>query len=305
MRKIAISMLGGITAFCGVLGAQQDLGRVIPEKQPLHFVALGDFGSGDKNQLAVANALALRNRQEPFDFGISLGDNFYRCGVSNSKDPDWKSRWEDLYTPLGIPFFASLGNHDYGHPPIICPGRGASPDAEVKYTEFSKSWRMPARYYTFVAGNARFFAIDTEGWSSAQLTWLKKTLMETQNELNVQWRIVYGHHPMYTSGVHLNQRRIGQLRRELAGLFKQTKIDLYIAGHDHDMEHLRADGIEYLICGAGGAKLRRIRTVQPESVFHATTFGFLDLSIDEHSLTAKFLDTKLVSLEKPEMRVAK
>lgn len=300
-----ISMFGGIAAFCVALGAQQDLGRVIPEKQSVHFVALGDFGSGDKNQVAVANAMALRNRQEPFDFGISLGDNFYRCGVRNTRDADWKSRWEDLYTPLGVPFFASLGNHDYGHPPIICPGRGASPDAEVQYTELSKSWRMPARYYTFVAGPARFFAIDTEGWTSAESTWLKNTLRETQDEPGVRWRIVYGHHPMYTSGVHLNQRRIAQLRRELAGLFKETKVDLYIAGHDHDMEHLRANGIEYLICGAGGAKLRRIRRAQPESVFHATTFGFLDLSIDENTLTAKFLDTNLVSLEKPEMRVTK
>lgn len=305
MRNTVISILGGITAFCLPLHAQLDLGRVIPEKQAVHLLALGDFGSGDKNQLAVANALALRNRQEPFDFGISLGDNFYRCGVKNANDRNWKTRWEDLYTPLGIPFFASLGNHDYGRPPIICPGRRASPDAEVQYTEFSKSWRMPARYYTFIAGPARFFAIDTEGWSSEQLTWLKKMLMETRDEPNVQWRIVYGHHPMYTSGVHLNERRIGALRRELSGLFKEAKVDLYIAGHDHDMEHLRADGIEYLICGAGGAKLRRIRRTQPQSVFHATTFGFLDLSIDENTLTAKFLDTALVSLEKPEMRVTK
>ena len=298
-------MLGGITAFCFALGAQQDLSRVIPEKQAVHLVALGDFGSGDKNQLAVATALALRQRQQPFDFGISLGDNFYRCGVSNAKDPDWKSRWEDLYTPLGIPFFASLGNHDYGHPPVICPGRGASPETEVQYTELSKSWRMPARYYTFIAGPVRFFAIDTEGWSAAQSTWLKKMFAETQNEPNVRWRIVYGHHPMYTSGVHLNQRRIGALRRELAGLFKETKVDLYIAGHDHDMEHLRANGIEYLISGAGGAKLRRVKKATPESLFHATKFGFLDLTIDEHTLTAKFLDTNLISLEQPEMHLTK
>jgi len=182
---------------------------------------------------------------------------------------------------------------------------GSSPEAQIARTEHSTSWRMPARYYTFLAGRARFFAIDTEGWSTTQLAWLKKTLLATVNEPDVQWRIVYGHHPMFTSGVHLNERRIGALRRELAGLFKETKVDLYIAGHDHDMEHLRADGVEYLISGTGGAKLRQIRNVKPQSLFHATTFGFLDLMIDQHSLTARFLDTKLVSLEKPELRLTK
>jgi hypothetical protein len=262
----------------------------------MHVFALGDFGSGDKNQLAVANALGKRNGQERFNFGISLGDNFYRCGVRNASDPAWKTRWEDLYTPLGVPFFASLGNHDYGHPPVICPGKGTSAEAEVARTGHSTTWRMPARYYTFIAGHARFFAIDTEGWSTAQSAWLKKTLRETANEPNVQWRIVYG---------HLNQRRIGALRRELAGLFQETKVDLYIAGHDHDMEHLQAGGIQYLICGAGGAKLRKVRHTQSQSVFHATTFGFLDLTIDQHRMTAKFLDTNLVSLERPEMSVTK
>jgi tartrate-resistant acid phosphatase type 5 len=287
------------------LFAQKDAGRVIPEKQTLRVIALGDFGSGDSHQRAVAQAMAKRNEQERFDLGISLGDNFYRCGVSNERDPNWKTRWEDLYTPLGIPFYTSLGNHDYGHPPVICPGRGASPEAELLRTESSKSWKMPAKYYTFVAGPVRFFAIDTEGWTAAEFAWLKSELKRTQNEPGVRWRIVYGHHPMYTSGVHLNQRRIGALRRQLTPVFKETGVDLYIAGHDHDMEHLRADGLEFLISGAGGAKLRRVRHVQPESVFHATTFGFLELTIEEHTLTARFLDTNLVSLEQPETKLTK
>jgi hypothetical protein len=193
--------------------AQQDLGRIAPER-PLHVVALGDFGSGNANQAAVARAMSERNQQARFDLGISLGDNFYRCGVRSTSTPFWKDRWEDLYTPLGIPFYASLGNHDYGHPSVICPAEKASPEAEIAYSEHSKSWRMPARYYTFVAGPARFFAIDTEGWSEKQLSWLKKKLQETRGEPGVNWRIVYGHHPMYTSGVHLNERRIGELRRD-------------------------------------------------------------------------------------------
>jgi len=283
---------------------QQDLGRIFAEK-PLHVVALGDFGSGNANQAAVARAMAKRNAEDHFDLGISLGDNFYRCGVRTTSERSWKLRWEDLYTPLGIPFYTSLGNHDYGHPLVICPAEKASPDAEIAYSEHSKSWRMPARYYTFVAGPARFFAIDTEGWSGDQYSWLKSKLHDTHQEPGVSWRIVYGHHPLYTSGVHLNERRIGELRRELVPLFKQTGVDFYIAGHDHDMEHLEAEGIEYLICGAGGAKLRAVRHAVPQSVFHATTYGFLDIAIDSHKLTANFFDTRLTSVEQPPLVVSK
>jgi len=284
--------------------AQPDLGRVAPEK-PLHVVALGDFGSGNVHQAAVARAMAKRNEQQRFDLGISLGDNFYRCGVRTSSERTWKLRWEDLYTPLGIPFYTSLGNHDYGHPQVICPVEGASPDAEIAYSEHSKSWRMPARYYTFVAGSARFFAIDTEGWSDVQYSWLKKRLEETRHEPGVSWRIVYGHHPMYTSGEHLNERRIGELRSDLAPLFKETQVDFYIAGHDHDMEHLESNGIEYLICGAGGAHLRAVRHTVPQSVFHATTYGFLDITIDEHKMTATFFDTALKPVEEPLLVVSR
>jgi hypothetical protein len=301
MRGATLGFLLG----CSVLCAQQDLGRVIPTKPALHLVALGDFGSGSRNQVAVARAMAKRNAQNRFDLGISLGDNFYRCGIRNANDPLWKARWEDLYTPLGVPFYASLGNHDHGHPPVVCPGQRASPDSEIGYTGHSQSWRMPARYYTFVAGPVRFVAIDTEGWSTAEFAWIKKTLAETDQEPGVKWRIVYGHHPMYTSGVHLNERRIAVLRRELAPVFKATHVDLYIAGHDHDMEHLRAEGIEFLICGAGGARLRRVRHPQRGSMFHATTFGFLDIAIDGRQLTAAFLDTRLAALEQPEMQITK
>jgi tartrate-resistant acid phosphatase type 5 len=300
-----ISRLALLLASCTLLFAQKDLGRVMPEAPVLRVVGLGDFGSGNEHQRAVARAMAKRHSQEPFDLGISLGDNFYRCGVHGVNDSTWDKRWEELYTPLGIPFYTSLGNHDYGNPPVICPGHRGSPEVEIKRSEQSQSWRMPGRYYTFVAGPARFFAIDTEGWSTAQLAWLTEKLQSTRNESGVTWRVVYGHHPMYTSGVHLNERRIGALRRQLAPLFKATGVDVFIAGHDHDMEHLRADGIEYLISGAGGAKLRKVKRAVPQSLFHATKFGFLDLTLDAHTFTAKFLDTDLVSLEEPVAQIAK
>jgi tartrate-resistant acid phosphatase type 5 len=279
---------------------QRDAGRVLPANQSLHVVAFGDYGTGSPEQAAVARAIAQRNSSQRFDLGITMGDNFYFCGVRSVNDPKWKSRWEDFYTPLGFPFYAALGNHDYGHPPIICPLQKSSPDAEVAYTAHSKSWRMPARYYTFKAGPVLFIAIDTEGWSSEQLAWIKATLAASVNDPDIKWRIVYGHHPIYTSGTHLNERRISELRAQLLPVLKAAHVDAYICGHDHDLEHLRSDGMEFLICGGGGAKLRGfVGAREPASVSSASKYAFLDLVIDEHKFTAQFLDINLKSLENP------
>ncbi len=279
---------------------QRDVGRVLPAGQPVHLVAFGDYGTGSSDQTAVARAIAQRNASQRFDLGITLGDNFYFCGVRSVDDPKWKSRWEDVYTPLGFPFYASLGNHDYGHPPIICPMQRSSPEAEVAYTAHSKSWRMPASYYTFKAGPVQFIAIDTEGWSEQQLAWIKATLDASANDPDIKWRVVYGHHPIYTSGVHLNERRISVLRAQLLPVLKAAHVDAYICGHDHDLEHLRSDGMEFFICGGGGAKLRGfVGRREPNSVSSASKYAFLDLVIDAHNFTARFLDVNLRSLENP------
>jgi tartrate-resistant acid phosphatase type 5 len=291
-----------LLAVPAVLFAQKDLGRITPAGQPLRVVALGDFGDGSRAQIEVARAMARRHAESPFDLGVTVGDNFYECGVRSVEDPKWKARWEDLYTPLGILFYAALGNHDYGHPSALCPGAGASPRAEIERSEHSKSWRMPALYYTFAAGSARFFAIDTEGWTAAQLEWLTLQLAAHANEPGVSWRIVYGHHPIYTSGEHINERRIGQLRQELLPLLKQAKVDVYLTGHDHDIEHLRADGIDLVICGGGGAHLRSMGRRVPQSVFAVTAHGFAELAFDEHELTLRLLDANLKTLENPPLR---
>lgn len=294
-----------LPTFAAVLLAQSDIGRVIPVGRSIHIVAFGDFGTGNVHEKNVAKAVAERNSQERFDIGITMGDNFYFCGIRNVDDPKWKTHWEDLYGPLGIPFYAALGNHDYGHPPIICPAQHASPEAEIAYTSHSKSWRMPARYYTYKAGPVQFIAIDTEGWSDEQLEWIKKTLADSASDPDVKWRVVYGHHPIYTSGVHLNERRIGELRRVLLPVLEAAHVDFYICGHDHDEEHLRSNGINFLICGGGGAKLRGFHHKDPLSVFTASTNAFLDITMDPRNVTAQFLDIHLKSMENPVTTVSK
>jgi hypothetical protein len=63
------------------------------------------------------------------------------------------------------------------------------------------------------------------------------------------WRIPFMHHPAYTAGpMHHNSRSIIDT---LAPLFKRAGVQLVLSGHEHNFQQSSADGINYLITGAG------------------------------------------------------
>ncbi|MEP7274304.1 MAG: hypothetical protein ABI882_22615, partial [Acidobacteriota bacterium] len=45
--------------------------------EPVRVLAFGDFGNGSPEQKQVAEAMQGFHRRTPFDFGLTLGDNFY------------------------------------------------------------------------------------------------------------------------------------------------------------------------------------------------------------------------------------
>jgi hypothetical protein len=218
------------------------------------------------------------HEKQPFTFAVTLGDNFYSRGMVSPDDPRWQTWWSDLYDPLGIPFYATLGNHDWGDP--------NSPAAEILFTARSRSWRMPAAYYTFTAGPVQFFALDTDLISEAQLLWL----VEELDRSRATWKVVYGHHPIYSEGRHEdNNDKIAQLLPVL-----RDRADVYLAGHDHDMQHLRPEGtLHFFVAGSGG-KLRPIEA-GPRSLFAKSANGFAVLDADAETLTVTFVEADLSS----------
>jgi tartrate-resistant acid phosphatase type 5 len=249
---------------------------VAPPARPIRVLAFGDFGDGSQAQRKVAAALRRYHRDRPFHFALTLGDNFYPAGMESPSDPRWKKLWADLYDPLGIQFYATLGNHDW-----ILPN---SPAAEILYSRNSPSWRMPATYYTFTAGPAQFFALDTDVISDKQLDWLTQQLDRSR----ATWKVVYGHHPIFSEGRHEdNNTKIHQLLPVL-----RERADVYLAGHDHDMQHLKPEGrLHFFVAGSGG-QLRPI-TPGPRSLFAASAHGFAVLDADPHTLTVTFVDVDL------------
>jgi tartrate-resistant acid phosphatase type 5 len=249
------------------------VGRVV------RFLAFGDFGSGDEKQRANAAAMVRYGRKNRFDFGVTLGDNFYDTGMMDPEDPRWRTWWEDLYGPLGITFYPSFGNHDWYGPD--------SPAAEILYSQHSSTWRMPSPYYSFTAGPAQFFAIDSDDFSAAQLRWLSDELDKSKAE----WKIVYGHHPPYIAAASPPWDHDARIVSALMPILK-GRADVYIAGHVHDMEHLQPiDGVNLFIAGGGGAPTYQIQPDSRHALFAKQAHGFAVFELDRTTLTVRFVDT--------------
>ena len=254
---------------------------VVGAQKPIRAVAFGDFGSGQPSQSKNAAAIRAYAKAHPLDFGITLGDNFYPVGMNSPFDPRWKSQWEKLYGPLGIKFYASLGNHDYG--------QISSPVSELWYSARSASWTAPARYYTFTAGPAQFFQVDTVDLSERELRWLEEQLAASK----AVWKIVYGHYQIYSATRGDNDDKQDDLMHRLLPILKRKNADLYLCGHDHNLQILKEDGgVHFVVAGAGGAGLYDFEQQDySRSTFKAKAYGFAVIEADRKTLNVRLVDT--------------
>ncbi len=199
----------------------------------VRFAVIGDSGRGTREQQDVANRMADAHRTFPFDFTIMLGDNIYEFAGPD----DYLRKFERPYGALlaaGVSFYAALGNHD--------------PANEEHYARFNMEGR---RYYTYRKGNVRFFVLDSTSLGPAQVAWLDERLSRSDS----RWKIVYMHHPPYTSGRY--SRTAWLMRAALEPLFLQHGVNVVFSGHEHFYERFKPQsGITYFISGGAGS-LRR------------------------------------------------
>lgn len=270
------------------------------KKDPLVFYVLGDWGRrGSPSQKVVAFQLNEWAKKERPKFILATGDNFYDNGVVDVEDSHWKQSYENVYSerPLtSIPWYVALGNHDYN----------GNVQAQIDYSKLSSRWNMPARYFSMVEnlpeGKARFIFIDSSPFessyyanaslrekllasdSSKQKKWLDSlTLLD-----DVDWEIVIGHHHIYTGGVRKSDAN--PVRDRLEPLFHKNGVDLYLCGHEHDLQHLKhpEKPTNYFLSGAA-SDIRPTGTV-PETLFSASVLGFMSFTLTEKHLDVKVID---------------
>ncbi|MEZ5289033.1 MAG: metallophosphoesterase [Vicinamibacterales bacterium] len=239
----------------------------------LKFCVLGDFGTGGTAQYALAREMAALHGRFAFELVALVGDNLY-----GSEDPDdFRRKFEQPYAPLldaGVMFYASLGNHD---------------DREQRfYAPFNMNGQL---YYSVKAPeqDVRFFALETTYLEPAQVRWLESAL-EGSSE---KWKIVFFHHPLYSSGrTHGSD---DQLRAVLEPLFIKHGVSVVFSGHDHIYERVRPQhGITYFVTGSGG-KLRPgdVRRGQPFSAVVVDQVNvFLAAEIHDDEMTFNAIDQR-------------
>ena len=108
-------------------------------------------------------------------------------------------------------------------------------------------------------------------YDRAQLKWFTKVLKH--EDAQGKWKIVFMHHPLYSSdGSHTDDPESEGLRENLRALLVENGVHLVISGHSHCFEWLKralpAEGendplavleqkICYLVSGGGGRELRK------------------------------------------------
>jgi acid phosphatase len=275
----------------------------------LRFLVVGDWGwagvrskgSRDPYQMAlgqIANAKAMADvaAARRARCVVSVGDNFYPSGVTSVDDPRWAQSYESVYNQpaLQVPWHVALGNHDYH----------GSVQAQIDYSQKSKRWRMPARYFTVTETAAsgltvQFFFLDTcpfvPGYAkgghsdvgaqdpAAQRAWLERELAASRAD----WKLVVGHHPLWTGGVRRDNTE-EVMHAWLASILRQHGVQAYFCGHEHDAQHIEVGGLHCFVHGNGSEA--RLTGVTAGTRFAESRAGFGGVSVTATTLRVDFLD---------------
>jgi tartrate-resistant acid phosphatase type 5 len=297
----------------------------------LHY---GDFGDNTAQQDTVARGIVDANRRDPFDLAFSAGDNIYSCGpdvtlpgadgclfdasdnrvapgVVAPDDPRFAAQHEGplraLAEPPAVRVYLALGNHDVASGGDEC--RVAGLDAAtlgrrracLEVARSTPLWQMPGRHYVVDHGRARFIVLDTNlvkgGYGGFSFDDEVRFLAEAAEGCADRLCFVIGHHPPVNAGRHTDDATPAFLARmERLHAAGAGRIRAWLAGHDHDLQHLRAPaGFDVFVSG-NGARGRRFERFTAPSVagtsiaFASVRWGVGVLEVLDGGWTYRFED---------------
>jgi hypothetical protein len=226
---------------------------------PTRVWAIGDFGKGNAEQVAVKNSYMQFDDSLNTDVWIWLGDNVYDDGT----DEEYQTKlfelngFSDVFNWL--PFWPSPGNHDYNtvweesaflgipysnialedhqgpyydlvHVPTEAEAGGFPSDLEL--------------FYSFDYGDVHFLSLNSEVFDFAQTSqgidrmklWIEQDLIQNTRTFT----IAYFHQPPYSKGSHDSDDAfelvMKAMRERVVPLLESYDIDLVICGHSHVFE---------------------------------------------------------------------
>lgn len=298
LQHVTLSGLEPGTTYC--YGLEVD-GQVVasglsfqtaPEspRAPLRFIALGDYGNGSPEQMAVLEAI--KRHSDGVHFWVTLGDNAYTDGLH----PEFQEKVFAVYQELWLdtPVMPTPGNHDW---------------RAGNLTPYQDNFTVPRMvaerdeqeaYYTWQWGALELLALDSadsllnvSAQDGDELDWLDQVLATEQE----RWRIAAWHHPAYTG--QPNRTPELQVVLGLRPAVEEAGVPLILTGHNHMYErfsNVKADqkveqGSTFITSGGGGASLYEIGPNELLDV-NAQAHHFLLVDVDACTIRLRAISSE-------------
>ena len=297
MTTWAILLMATLTAF-----AQTSVQWATLKKEVNFFLA-NDLGrNGYYDQKPIAELMGLMAEEIGPECVLAAGDVHHFDGVQSVNDPLWMTNYELIYShpELMIDWLPILGNHEY---------RGST-QAVMDYSDVSRRWEMPARYYTRVyeeeGTTVRLVMVDTtplmskyreenQKYPEACLQDNKKQLAWVDSVLNVakeDWVIVVGHHPIYAETSKDESERMDMQNTLGKVLRKHKQVAMYLCGHIHNFQHIRVpdSSIDYVV-NSSASLSRKVKPIEGTQ-FCSPETGFSVIAADKNELCLHMVDKK-------------
>ncbi|RLM69627.1 purple acid phosphatase 3-like [Panicum miliaceum] len=273
------------------------------EDRSLTLLAVGDWGRrGQFNQSLVAEQMGIIGEKMDIDFVVSVGDNFYKNGLTGVDDKAFEESFTNIYTAKSLqkPWYTILGNHDYRGDALV----QLSPVLRNLDSRWicMKSFVVNAgcgfllcRYDPFVLkywNEPKDSRYDWRGVAPREtyIANLLKDLTCALKQSKATWKIIVGHHAIRSVSEHGDTQELVQ---QLLPILKANGVDLYINSHDHCLEHIssRDSQLQYLTSGGGSKAWRGIFTPNTDKLeFFYDGQGFMSLRLTNTEAHLAFYD---------------
>ena len=158
-----------------------------------------------------------KSLKAPLSAVFALGDNFY-----GKLTPDrFHRHFEEMYSAADFPcpFYACLGNHDYGPSYDSDQGREKA-EMQLAYAKENPSsrWKMPAKWYAIELPDAKkplvkVIVLDGnnyEGMLTPQEKIEQQRFLEAElkKETRATWQWMVSHYPLFSAGIKKDNARL-------------------------------------------------------------------------------------------------
>jgi len=285
------------------------------EEASIRFWVLGDSGTGDAAQAAVARAMRREAETAPPDFLLHVGDIAYERGTARELVDRFFGVYADLLGNTVV--WPALGNHEARS--IDEQGTGPWFDFFVLPTA-GEAGGVPSgteAWYSFDRGPGHFVVLDSSTDSlepdGPMLRWLEADLAADE----ARWTVAVLHHAPYSDGTHDADRdeRMRRVRQNVVPILERNGVDLVFSGHSHGYERTALiagawstpagdrsrildeaspyekkpgplGGTVYVVAGHGG-RATGGRLEHPLVVADGTAYGFLVVEMDEEEVRVR------------------